>query len=156
VIRSDWLVDSPDRGALRVTGLAELRRNLRKAGDPKIVDGVFRTAGKEIARDVRMRVLVEAALTGRREIRKAAATVTESSTVRGAALRAGGPWQLGALFGAHHNDIRWTPGGRTFLGYNQFTTPQRDGGPIFRAIRHERPSIESRYLTLLADLITKD
>jgi hypothetical protein len=134
------------RQSVKVTGLREVRRTFAKLGDKTTVHAAFKAEGRAIAEHVLARVRVEAALTGRREIVRAASTIKPSNTVAGAALRAGGKWELPALFGAHHDRPRIGPSGREYRGLNQFTTPQRDGGPIYRAIARERGWIETAYM----------
>jgi hypothetical protein len=139
-------------GEVQVVGLTAARKALRALGDPKAVDAEFRKEGRAISDQVVRRTTVEAALTGRPEIQRAARTVKAASTINGAAVRIGAKtgdsWAAAALFGTHADQPRQRRSG-TFLGYNQFVRPQRDGGPLWRAIAKEREQISERYMDAL-------
>jgi hypothetical protein len=135
---------------VRIAGLAEARRALKKLGDPREIDNAFKQAGREVSAKVVTRAQTFAAATGRKEVVRAARTIVPVTRVGGAAISLGkktGPdrWAAAALFGTHPDRLRNSARG-DYLGWKQFTAPTKDGGPLYRAFRAEKQTIEDAWL----------
>lgn len=109
-----------DAGTVKVVGLDEFRKELRKLDDAGIIDGL-KDANYEVAR------IVVAGAQGRASTpmqRGAAASLKPSRQAARAQVTGGGarvPYFGGAEFGAQQNQLRLGPSGRTYRGLNQFS-----------------------------------
>jgi hypothetical protein len=100
-----------------------------------------------------------AALTGRREIARAASTITATKTVGKAAVRVGATsqrlsWAAAAIFGTNQGIQRTGPSGRSFIGYQQFQQVDSRGGVVYRAIAAESDAITEAYAVDLERLLS--
>ena len=138
-------------GSIRIRGISELRKELKKLDDPKQFEDRLKDAHHKIA------LLVEsgarpklASLKGGMGSR-AADTLTARRTVIGARIAlgaAGTPWAQGIEFGAKRN-LRRVVGDKTIRGWNQFL-PWRGigegaGYAIFPTIRQNQTQIREMY-----------
>lgn len=115
------------KGGVRVKGLDELRRELKKLDDAGLITEL-KDANMEAAESIIGPAQSSAARIGRMEAR-AAATLKASKTASVARLIFGGasaPFAGGAEYGANRNRARQTARG-TVMGWNQFN-PHRGGG----------------------------
>jgi hypothetical protein len=144
-------------GGVKVAGLRELRKELRKLDDSGLTDEL-RQANIDVAEMVVRSAQGKAST---RQQRKAAGTLRPGKQA-GRAVVIGGnaevPWFGGAEFGAAQGQRRVGPSGRTFVGFNQFE-PWRGNGSdagyfLYPAIRDDTPQIIETYGDAL-DRITR-
>lgn len=136
-------------GSIKVQGLDELRRELKRLDD-KGLTGELKDANFEAAKSVIAPAQAMARGLGRMQAR-AAATLTPSKAAAGARVNFGGaraPFAGGAEFGAGQNVPRNLPRGRV-LGWNQFE-PWRGnvsgaGYFLFPTIRRLTPDLVDLY-----------
>lgn len=134
---------------IKVVGLDELRRELRKLDEPGIIDGL-KDVNYQVARDVIGWSQAAAGRFGPMDAR-AAATLTASKAQRAAQVKGGGaraPWFGGSEFGAGRNRDRSTSRG-VVTGWNQFREWRgngRDAGYwLYPSIRAHTDEIVDRY-----------
>lgn len=134
--------------AIEVKGLKEWKREIRKLTGSKEFENALKDEHQAVARKVVEASHRRAAATGRKEIMKAAETLSAGRTLKGAVVRAGGarvPWAGAAFFGTYHNRTRERRTGK-YLGYNQFLEPTPGGYVIYPAIEDMRSEITRTYL----------
>lgn len=138
-------------GSIKVQGLDELRRELRKLDDAGLTNELKQT-NFDAAKAVIAPAQARARGLGRMQAR-AAATLTPSKAAAGARVNFGGakaPFAGGAEFGAGQNVPRRPPGRTgTVLGWNQFE-PWRgnDAGAgyfLYPTIRELTPELVEMY-----------
>lgn len=125
---------------VRVTGLNESLRALKRAGEAEklgLLKHVFHQAAQHVVNTARGKASTR--------MESAAASVLRASkTQRRAQIlfneRRG--FEHGAEFGAHRNVLRRRKTG-SYLGFNQFREPRRDGYFLFPAIRQETPRLSA-------------
>jgi hypothetical protein len=145
-------------GAVRIRGLAELQRDLRRASDK--LPGELADANQEVARYVVVRATMRARRLGPMEAR-AATTLAAARMQRVGAVRFGGakvPFAMGAEFGAAQNVLRNTARGGV-RGWNQFR-PWRGSSSgagyfLYPTIREDRRQIVDLYEKVLDRLFTR-
>ena len=135
-------------GTVAVEGLKELQRELKKLGEPELVDGL-KDANLEVGV-----LVVNAAQSGASgRLQKAAARSLKASRQAARAQVVGGTGRVdffgGAEFGSGQNIPRVSESGRAFLGYNQFE-PFRGSGNnagyfLYPAIRSSTDEIVEVY-----------
>lgn len=134
--------------AIRVEGLDELRRELRKLDDAGLTNAL-RQANYDVAEHVIARAKAAAST---KLQRKAADSMTASRQAARAQINAGGskaPFFGGAEFGAGQGQRRVGPSGRQFLGHNQFEAWRGNGMDagyfLYPTIRDETDEIIDIY-----------
>jgi hypothetical protein len=114
---------------VRVKGLDDFRRELRRLGDEAGPDGLslLKEANHKIASMVISKAQARAGGVGPMQSR-AAATLKAGRAQARATITGGArvPFFFGAEFGSYPNFPR-TRGGRTYLGFNQFKPHKRSG-----------------------------
>lgn len=135
---------------VRVEGLDELRREIRKLDDGKSLTDELKAANKRVGDIVVRRAQQRASALGRMQ-GAAGATLRSASQAARAVVtlgRAGVPFAMGAEFGAGRDQERVTRRG-SVLGWNQFR-PWRGSGPgagyfLWPAVRDSNEDIEQIY-----------
>lgn len=146
-----------DKGAsVKVAGLDELRKELKKLDDAGLIDGL-KDANYEVAAMVVTRARTKAAALGRMEAR-AAASLKASHAAARAQISGGGakvPFFGGAEFGAAQSQIRNTTRG-LMLGWNQFEpwtgANSGSGRFLYPTIRANADEIVDLYFEALGKL----
>lgn len=137
------------KGGVKVQGLDELRRELRKLDDAGLTTEL-KDVNYDVAKSVIGPAQSAAAAIGRMEA-AAAATLTAARAAKGARVNFGGaraPFASGAEFGAGRDTQRTRASG-TYVGFRQFS-PWRgnDGGAgyfLYPTIRDLTPAIVEMY-----------
>lgn len=135
--------------SIKVAGLDELRRELRRLDTPGLVDEL-KTVNYDVAEQVVGWAQANAARWGPMD-QRAAATLSAARAQKAARVRLGGaraPFAQGAEFGAGHNKPRPTARG-TVRGWNQFRSWRGNGADagywLYPAIRDHTDEIVERY-----------
>lgn len=108
-----------DAGTVKVAGLGELRKELKRLDEPSILNEL-KDANYEVAELVRKEAVTRASS---KMEQRAAESLKSARQAARAQLSGGGakvPYFGGAEFGAMRNQPRTGPSGRVFQGYNQF------------------------------------
>lgn len=131
---------------VRVVGLKELRKALRKAGDKEFA-GALRKANTLVAEDVlqRARPGIAAVSTGvaasGRAVRSAVGGKIAFSDVRSG----------GVIFGAYHDMPRVGARRGPYKGYNAFRVPNPEGYHVYPEVDEALESIADIYMTAVDD-----
>lgn len=144
--------------AVRVAGLDQFRKELRKLDDAGLIEGL-KDANFEVAELV---VRSAKANASTRMENRAAATLKARRGQRRAEVGLGNartPFAIGAEFGAGQNIVRRSVNGRSFRGYNQFRQWRgSDSGAgyfLYPAIRAETDKIVEVYGDSIDKLMSK-
>lgn len=137
------------QGGVRVKGLDELRRELKKLDDAGLIDEL-KDVNYQVAQSIVGPAQAKASSVGRMEAR-AAATLKASKAAKAARVNFGGakaPFAGGAEFGAGLNRPRPTARG-TVQGWNQFNPWRGNDGSagyfLYPTIRERTDDIVEQY-----------
>ena len=138
--------------SIQTAGLRDLAKALAGTDAAKPLAKVNKTAGEKAVNEGR-----RLALGGRRATVRAARSLRAGQRRRSATVSLGGsgaPQALGENFGARHNELRTSPNGRRFRGYNQF--PEGRSNEFFLSgIDAALPAIADEYADELIKAFTQ-
>jgi len=148
-----------DGASVKVAGLADLRRELRKLDDAGLIDQL-KDANWSIASHVVARARSRAAALGKMEA-KAAGSLTASRAAARAQVSGGGskaPFFGGAEFGSGRGTVRNTTRGLV-RGWNQFAPWTGSGSGagrfLYAAIRADADMIADTYLEAITKITAR-